>query len=297
MRASMSAVADETDDINAELPTLPQAQGEGAAEPSYVEPKLTATTARHAIIFDIETGPLPPERLWQVVPPFDPESIKPFPPFDPSAVKTGNLKDAAKIAEKIAAAEQQHAFDAAAHAAKSATAKQDYEAAVIDKAALDPLTGQVLAIGYLFTKEGYTDVEYQHAKCSEIDLLAGFWDYVSAAGDCCFVGHNTHGFDLPFLVRRSWLLGVPVAAGVLEQGRFFNPLFVDTMRVWACGVGGSAGMVALDKLAGAFGVGRKNGDGALFSKVFSENVDQALCYLRNDLHMTHGVARKLKLIQ
>ncbi len=72
------------------------------------------------IIFDIETGPLPEAELANMLP-----------PFDPAEVKTGNLKDPAKIAEKIAEAEANH--------------RRDF----FDKAALDPLTGRVVAIGLL----------------------------------------------------------------------------------------------------------------------------------------------------
>lgn len=72
------------------------------------------------IFFDIETGPLPENELAALMP-----------PFDPSEVKTGNIKDPEKIAAKIAEAEVNH--------------KRDF----IEKAALDPLTGRVVAIGLL----------------------------------------------------------------------------------------------------------------------------------------------------
>ena len=46
------------------------------------------------VIFDIETGPLPIERIKEILPPFDPESLgNPPGEFDPKSVKTGNLKD------------------------------------------------------------------------------------------------------------------------------------------------------------------------------------------------------------
>src|SRR5476651_2330269 len=72
------------------------------------------------IVFDLETGPLAESELSALLP-----------PFDPADVKTGNLKDPAKIAEKIAEAEANH--------------KRDF----IERAALDPLTGRVLAIGVI----------------------------------------------------------------------------------------------------------------------------------------------------
>ena len=74
----------------------------------------------HTIFFDIETGPLPEGELAALLP-----------PFDPAEVKTGNIKDPAKIAEKIREAEEAH--------------RRDF----FDRAALDPLTGRVLAIGMM----------------------------------------------------------------------------------------------------------------------------------------------------
>ena len=72
------------------------------------------------IVFDVETGPLAESELSALLP-----------PFDPAEVKTGNLKDPAKIAEKLAEAEANH--------------RRDF----IERAALDPLTGRVIAIGML----------------------------------------------------------------------------------------------------------------------------------------------------
>ena len=46
------------------------------------------------IVFDVETGPLAESELSALLP-----------PFDPAEVKTGNLKEPAKIAEKLAEAE------------------------------------------------------------------------------------------------------------------------------------------------------------------------------------------------
>lgn len=257
---------------------------------------IKPTTRRHAMIVDIETAPLPEDQLWSIVPPFDPATIKPFPPFDPAAVKTGNLKDAAKIAEKLAAAEAQHAVDAAAHAAKSATAESDYRAAVLDKAALDATTGRVVAIGYLYTQEGETEVfDVANGISVEQTLLKSFWASVESCGaDMSIVGHNLHGFDLPFLIRRSFILRVPVPAGVIDNGRFFASKFVDTMNVWACG-GRGGQFVKLDTLARAFGVGGKNGDGAKFAELLETDPQAAREYLENDLIITAEVARRLNV--
>ena len=79
-----------------------------------------ATKIMNTIVFDIETGPLPESELAAVMP-----------PFDPAEVKTGNLKDPEKVAAKIAEAEANH--------------RRDF----FDKAALDPLTGRVVAVGVM----------------------------------------------------------------------------------------------------------------------------------------------------
>ena len=47
------------------------------------------------IVFDVETGPLAESELSALLP-----------PFDPAEVKCGNMKDPAKIAEKLAEAEE-----------------------------------------------------------------------------------------------------------------------------------------------------------------------------------------------
>jgi len=67
------------------------------------------------ITCDIETGPLPEDVILSVLPPFDPEDVK-----------LGNLKDPVKVAAKIDEARENHA------------------AKFIEKAALSPLTGEVL---------------------------------------------------------------------------------------------------------------------------------------------------------
>lgn len=275
------------DDIDELFAPSPQA----SAQPL---PLAGNPNAPHAVIFDIETGPLPDQELWKVVAPFDPASIQPYPAFDESSVKTGNLKDAAKIAEKIEAARSQHAIDAANHAAKNATAEADYIAGVKGRAALDAKTGRVLAIGYYDTNEGATDYAILNGEPGdEAAIVSGFWTYFEASDEHTrFIGHNIHGFDLPFLIQRSWLLGVEVPRGVIK-GRYFSDKFVDTMAVWACGKMGSGAMAKLDDLAKAFGVGMKNGDGAMFAELLEKDRAAAMEYLKNDIAITHAVARRM----
>ena len=134
-------------------------------------------------VFDIETGPLPMAELTAMLP-----------PFDPSEVKVGNLKDPEKVAEKIAQAREEH------------------RANFFNKAALDPLTGRVLAIGVLDTLTEEAEVL---AVPEEARMLEWFW--ARCKGEMgrieTMIGFNSNLFDLPFLIRRSWRLGVQIPLG------------------------------------------------------------------------------------
>jgi hypothetical protein len=276
--------------------------GHGGAEslPSPAsQPRSGSKSGYEGIIFDIETGPLPLADIFKVVPPFDPSTLKPFPPFDESLVKTGNLKDAAKIAEKIEQARAQHAVDAVEHAKSNLAAEGLYVGEVLSKAALSPLTGRVLAIGYYHTEGEELEVDVvgqligDGHPFDEKSIISRFWfNYEAAPEHCRIVGHNILGFDLPFLIQRSWMLNIEVPRGVMN-GRFFAPKFVDTMAVWACGKAGSAGMTKLDTLAKAFGVGMKNGNGAMFAELLEKDRNAAIEYLKNDVAMTYEVARRM----
>lgn len=219
------------------------------------------------VIFDIETGPLPADELAAAIP-----------PFDPSSVKVGNTKDPEKIAAKIA------------------EAQAEYEANAVERAALDPLTGRVLEIGYFHVREQEYDLDRSDgSKASEKKLLVSFWAATKFAfdGSANLVGHNIHGFDLPFLIQRSWLLGAPVPplSELLQRGRYWRECFVDTMQLWACGKYNS--FTGLDRLTKAFGLGGKNGSGADFAKLWESDPKAAEAYLRKDLDLTYQVAKKL----
>lgn len=208
-----------------------------------------------SIVFDIETGPLAPE--W----------VERF--WNPADVKLGNLKDSGKIQEKVE------------------EARQDFLA----KAPLSPLTGKVLAIGYRYRGEIWIDGR------DERPMLAEFWSAVNkqiAEGNW-LVGHNIFGFDLPFLVRRSWVHGVAVPA-VIERDRYWASCFVDTMAHWTCGKYGE--FIKLGVLSQLFGLGTKPPgiDGADFHRLWNGTPDerrQAEAYLRNDLDLTWGVAMRM----
>ena len=207
------------------------------------------------IVFDVETVPLPETELAALLP-----------PFDPAEVRTGNLKDPEKIAAKIAEAETNH--------------RRDF----IERAALDPLTGRVLVIG-LLDQGGVRILDNEN----ETAVLREFWTACRGEQGRInqMVGFNTHQFDLPFLIRRSWKHRVPVPFGV-RRGRYWGDEMVDLRDAWQMGDRQARG--SLDVIAKHLGLGAKNGNGADFAKLWQTDRTKAVEYLRNDLELTAKLA-------
>lgn len=226
------------------------------------------------IVFDIETSPLPDDQIRQNIPPFDRESVK-----------TGTRKpDTAK-----AYIDEQEA---------------KHEAAFFGKAALSPITGHVLAIGCLNVDTCNVKIAGTNDATTEAMILGGFWKLHAKCRNegTSLVGFNSAQFDLPFLVRRSWLLGVDVPTDLIESGRYKSGgLYIDLMNVWQ--FGNSKEFISLDRLGRLLGVGGKleseNGEpikGADFHLLWKEDRATAIKYLTRDLELTAAVATKLGVV-
>lgn len=214
------------------------------------------------MVFDIETGPLPLAQLEAAMP-----------EFDPSEVKVGNLKDPALIAAKIEAA------------------KVNQRRQFVERAALDPTTGKVLAIGMM---DGQTGQSVILADDEQV-MLNQFWDSIrdSQGTILRMCGFNCNLFDLPFLVRRSWHLGIPIPTG-LRNGRYWNDRIIDLRDVWQLGDRTAHG--SLDRICKFLGLGEKLGDGKDFAALLASDRSQAMAYLEQDLNLARKLARRLGVI-
>ena len=124
------------------------------------------------LFFDIETNA-------------NPEAIALLP--DPTA--PANYKDADKIAQYVS----------------------DKKAEQIAQAPLDADLGKVIAISMQFGLESPMEVHLMGdaETRSECDLIRWFWSaFARAEGRSC--GYNIIGFDLPYLLRRSFELSISV---------------------------------------------------------------------------------------
>lgn len=220
------------------------------------------------VSFDIETGPLPEDKLAALMP-----------EFDESTVKVGNLKDPEKIKAKIE------------------DARSNHKRSFYEKAALSAVTGQVVAIGVYNALVDVFEILGQGDK-DEPDVLDLFWGYWEEFNELKFVGLNIFDFDLPFLMRRSWLLDVYIPPSVFD-GRYFHRSFVDLRRTWLCGQRPDQIRSSFDELGRAFGTGGKPDDGttgADFADLWWNDRDKAIAYLKNDLMQPVEWAKRMGVI-
>lgn len=167
---------------------------------------------------------------------------------------------------------------------KIAASIQSQEAAWRERAALSALTGQVLAVGILVD-------DYPTIHCVvERENIVAFWHEFQCGGR--FVGFAIKGFDLPFLVQRSFVLGIEVPPSVLD-GRYFSIRFVDLQECWTCYNPQLREGASLDAICAACRLGRKNGKGADFARLFTEDGQKALAYLENDLFLVKALAERM----
>ena len=234
------------------------------------------------LVFDIETEGLPESELRQI--------IEPFPAFDPATVKYGNLKPEnrpAKLEEKRLA---------------WADEETTYWKDKIDRAALSALTGRVLAIGTILVDELPTIADPETCG-DEAAIIRWFFGKVTdsrqgASYKLC--GFNIGEFDIPFIVRRAWALGIPVPQGMTPSGhsRFFWPnYFIDLREVWTFGAKGNSDLRhgKLGQVTRLLGLGEKNGEGKDFARLWRDPAtrEQARQYLAQDLSLTRKLAERI----
>ncbi len=243
-------------------------------------------TTSSNIIFDIETQGDRAKAL-SYAEPF--KAFEPLPPFDVDAVPLGNAKNPDLIKEKQEKAALAYPKKVEEHLKNYEQAKLAYEAKIVDKAALSAYTARVLAIGLEI------DGEFRMLAGDEADMLSTFWD-IFEESTSKFVGFNINKFDVPFLVRRSWKLGV--IPPNIYNGRYLTNKFIDLMEVASCGEFGT--FLSLGKLCDFLGVeGKFQGDctGASFADKFTSDIkgdyELAVEYLKCDIKATKKVAEIL----
>lgn len=247
------------------------------------------------LIFDTETGPQSDDVLQALFA----ESYQPGPqpePFNQSAVKLGNLKDAVKIAEKIAAARAASEAEHANYTDNEAKRRESEWQQLKGRAALDATTGVVLAVGVFDGR----DSEIGMIVGDEFDILSETWQLFNEHKKTKIIGFNSISFDLPFLIRRSWIHGIDVPQWV-RPDRYFDRCFVDLRDTWLIGQRWGDCPSSLDFVCRTLGLGAKleGVTGADFARLWNgseEEKQQAMEYLFRDVEITRKVARRLGVL-
>ncbi len=256
----------------------------------------------HPLVFDGETRPQSSAKL---APLFEPPEKKEIKDFNPDDVKLGQMKDPEKIKNKIEG-------ERAKHAKSVASADFDYDqnvkaawSAFVDKAALDPVLGEVLCIQFFSKKrnnfllaavgEPMVNGGDEPQTATEADVLEFTWQtFAKAVNDGRrIVGLNIFDFDLPFMYCRSLANGVQVPRILLadRHGKWpkWNEHFVDLRRSWLCGRSWTNAKSSFNHLAHVFGTeGKMDGEvsGGEFWKYWDlggEDRELAVEYARQDV--------------
>jgi hypothetical protein len=241
------------------------------------------------IYFDIETSPIAYDELKASIPEFDETKYPELAPFDEKDVKLGALKDEKKIADKIQQARQKHAESVLERENKLKAAREAHTAKHIDRAALSAVTGRVLMIAVL--KDGVGKALYEESD-NEAWILGAWWNAATAnqrAGHR-FIGFNIFHFDLPFLIRRSWKLGVDVPSWV-RSGRYWSESFVDLLDNYQ--MGNRQEFISLDAFDRYLGGAGKTDTGAGFWERWQKDREVAIAYAMNDVAIVERIARRL----
>jgi DNA polymerase elongation subunit (family B) len=227
--------------------------------------ELCTKTKRYSLVFDIETGPL----ARDVVDTY----------FSPHKVKLGALKDQKKIEKKIE--KERELF---------------YE-----RAPLFAHTGRVMAVGYgYYTEEaGLKVATHDETETDEKSLVTRFWllFHLAKAAHSNLIGYNSTRFDLVFLKRRAWFLGAKTLPLMSQYGK--PPLFaIDLFQEYRLGEYQFDSALSLDKLCRALGVeGKMEGvSGATFHKIFPDERERALEYLKSDIMATFRCAERMEYL-
>jgi predicted PolB exonuclease-like 3'-5' exonuclease len=209
------------------------------------------------IFFDIETEPLTAEELLQRQPKFSARA---------------NIKDPEKIEADISAKRQ----------------------AYRDKAALDPYSGRVIAIGRATDDQEIICEHFNGESSAERDIVDDFWELYRENPSHMFCGFNILNFDLPFLIRRSFCLGVQVPKDVngvfnfaSTNGRRMGPRFLDLMDFWK--LGNYQDRISLSNFAVHCGFKPKDGSGKDFAGLLRTDNKEAIRYLKNDVSLVRSI--------
>lgn len=185
--------------------------------------------------------------------------------------------------------------------------RENKEQAVKDlvaKTSFDALYGSIACICYAFDDGEVFSVSVADEYSDECGMLENFYSDISsqtrvayqdawAAGKCTVVGHNVHGFDLPFLKQRSIIRGVKPPSVLLKamKAKPWDEGIADTMLMWSSD---SQKRVSMDKLCKAFGIeGKSDFDGSMVADTWPVDPNKVIEYCKDDVRRTREIYKRI----
>lgn len=236
------------------------------------------------IFFDIETLPLQDEALKVEM---LAEHMAKLPELLAGVKAPGNYKDEAKIADYIAT---ERAKIEAGHGAEF----DDWHL----KTSFDGGLGQVCCIGVAI-EDGPVATYYVGGNSSahERNILEAFFCHLTDAHKVTdrpvFIGHNSNGFDIPFLWKRCIVLGVKPPVWFPRDPKPWGDSTFDTMVAWN-GPGARAGG-SMDRICKILGIPGKGGmDGSQVWPFFQAGrIAEIADYCAADVERTRSMFERM----
>lgn len=161
----------------------------------------------------------------------------------------------------------------------------------LHKTGLDGGAGHVCTIAW--AKNG-GDIEVRHAASvnEEHGVISDFFASLDPWHSEVLVGHNISGFDIPFLLKRAVILGLPLPdrASFPRDPKPWDSRIFDTMTAWA----GAKDRISMDRLCAALGIPGKDGiDGSAVAAAWAAGEhDQIAEYCRDDVARVRAIHQK-----
>lgn len=200
----------------------------------------------------------------------------------------------------------QKKFDDADNLTESCKSKEKYIHKAYRSLSLKAEYGRVLCIGVILEKDGKEwrkgvfgyDIESEILHTDEEKILRGFWQMMRNDFDVrrdLIIGHNVMDFDLPFIYKRSRILGIKPTVK-LSFARYRSFPIYDTMREWALW-NLREKSVSLVHLAELLGIEISKTEGIDGSRVYDEFLKGSHSliakYCLQDVNVTRAVYRQM----
>lgn len=208
------------------------------------------------LYFDIETAPLPMEKIAHLEPKFKAPS---------------NYKTEEAIAKAISAKREEW----------------------YDQAALSPITGEIVYIGLLKDKE-FNSKGILETDNDEKALILDFFSKLQA--DTILVGWNIRNFDIPYIIQRSWKykLKLPEILSQYMSNSYTCPYVLDLMQYFSCNTKAYISLDNAAKFLDLGSKGGESGD--LFAPKYFASKElraSAISYNNNELELLKLIHERL----